>query len=56
VVSLASAIGLFSRIDALRCFSIRSMVAAPEDDTNRDLLRDILLGRTSNFINTDYLF
>jgi glyceraldehyde-3-phosphate dehydrogenase (NADP+) len=48
--------GLFPRIDALRCFSIRSMVAAPEDDTNRDLLRDILLGRTSNFINTDYLF
>lgn len=27
-----------------------------EDETNRDLLRDILLGRTSNFINTDYLF
>jgi hypothetical protein len=32
------------------------MVAAPEDETNRELLRDILLGRTSNFINTDYLF
>jgi hypothetical protein len=32
------------------------MVAAPEDETNRALLRDILLGRTSNFINTDYLF
>ena len=31
------------------------MVAVPEDDTNRYLLRDILLGRTSNFINTDYL-
>jgi hypothetical protein len=31
-------------------------VAAPEDETNRDLLRDIQLARTSNFINTDYLF
>jgi hypothetical protein len=43
--------------DALRCFSIRSsMVAAPEDASNRDLLRDIRLGRTSNFIHTDCLF
>jgi hypothetical protein len=25
-------------------------------ETNRVLLRDILLGRTSNFINTDHLF
>ena len=51
-----SAEATLSISDALRCFSIRSMVAAPEDGTNRDLLRDILLGRTSNFINTDYLF
>jgi glyceraldehyde-3-phosphate dehydrogenase (NADP+) len=51
-----SAEATLSISDALRCFSIRSMVAAPEDETNRELLRDILLGRTSNFINTDYLF
>jgi glyceraldehyde-3-phosphate dehydrogenase (NADP+) len=51
-----SAEATLSVSDALRCFSIRSMVAAPEDATNRDLLRDILLHRTSNFINTDYLF
>jgi glyceraldehyde-3-phosphate dehydrogenase (NADP+) len=51
-----SAEATLSISDALRCFSIRSMVAAPENETNRDLLRDILLGRTSNFINTDYLF
>jgi hypothetical protein len=42
--------------DALRCFSIRSMVAAPEEEANRMLLKDILNGRTSNFVNTDYLF
>jgi glyceraldehyde-3-phosphate dehydrogenase (NADP+) len=51
-----SAEATLSVSDALRCFSIRSMVAAPEDGGNRDLLRDILLERTSNFINTDYLF
>ena len=51
-----SAEATLSISDALRCFSIRSMVAAPEDEANRNLLRDILLGRTSNFINTDYLF
>ena len=51
-----SAEATLSISDALRCFSIRSMVAAPEDDANRDLLHDILSGRTSNFINTDYLF
>jgi len=51
-----SAEATLSVSDALRCFSIRSMVAAPEDEANRDLLRDILQGRTSNFINTEYLF
>jgi len=51
-----SAEATLSISDALRCFSIRSMVAAPEDETNRDLLRTILRERTSNFINTDYLF
>lgn len=51
-----SAEGTLSISDALRCFSIRTMVAAPEDDTNRGLLHEVLAGRTSNFINTDYLF
>lgn len=51
-----SAEATLSVSDALRCFSIRSMVAAPEDAGERDLLRDIWLGRTSNFIHTDYLF
>jgi len=51
-----SAEATLSVSDALRCFSIRSMVAAPGEDANRALLHDILNGRTSNFVNTDYLF
>jgi glyceraldehyde-3-phosphate dehydrogenase (NADP+) len=51
-----SAEGTLSVHDALRSFSIRSMIAAPEGEMNKQLLRDILSGRTSNFINTDYIF
>jgi glyceraldehyde-3-phosphate dehydrogenase (NADP+) len=51
-----SAEGTLSVSDALRCFSIRSMVAAPETALNKDVLSEILSARTSNFVNTDYLF
>jgi glyceraldehyde-3-phosphate dehydrogenase (NADP+) len=51
-----SAEATLSATDALRCFSIRSMVAAPENATNRDLLLDILQHRGSNLLNADYLF
>jgi glyceraldehyde-3-phosphate dehydrogenase (NADP+) len=51
-----SAEGTLSVSDALRCFSIRSMVAAPGTPSNTGLLRDIVRERTSNFVNTDYLF
>jgi glyceraldehyde-3-phosphate dehydrogenase (NADP+) len=51
-----SAEGTLSVTDALRAFSIRSMVAAPQGDVNEQLLREILTERTSNFINTDYIF
>jgi glyceraldehyde-3-phosphate dehydrogenase (NADP+) len=51
-----SAEGTLSVSDALRCFSIRSMVAGPETPSNTELLSGILHGRTSNFVNTDYLF
>ena len=51
-----SAEGTLSVSDALRCFSIRSMIAAPESPMNRELLSRILADRTSNFVNTDYLF
>jgi glyceraldehyde-3-phosphate dehydrogenase (NADP+) len=51
-----SAEGTLSVSDALRCFSIRSMVAAPETGANRELLGDMLRMRVSNFVNTDYVF
>jgi glyceraldehyde-3-phosphate dehydrogenase (NADP+) len=51
-----SAEGTLSVSDALRCFSIRSMVAAPGTPSNTGLLRDIVRERTSNFVSTDYLF
>jgi glyceraldehyde-3-phosphate dehydrogenase (NADP+) len=51
-----SAEATLSVSDALRCFSIRSMVAAPESELNKGLLSDMLRGRASNFVNTDYLF
>jgi glyceraldehyde-3-phosphate dehydrogenase (NADP+) len=51
-----SAEGTLSVSDALRCFSIRSMVAAADNAQNRELLHDILRARSSNFVNTDYLF
>jgi glyceraldehyde-3-phosphate dehydrogenase (NADP+) len=51
-----SAEGTLSVYDALRSFSIRSMVAAPDGEANKQLLRDILSQRASNFVNTDYIF
>jgi hypothetical protein len=42
----------FSVSDALRCFSIRLMVAASADEANRALLHGILSGRTSTFVKT----
>lgn len=51
-----SAEGTLSVSDALRCFSIRTMAAAPETDANKALFREILHSRASNFINTDYIF
>ena len=51
-----SAEGTLSVSDALRCFSIRSMVAAPGTRENTELLGGILRDRTSNFVSTDYLF
>ena len=43
-------------MDGKRCFSIRSVGAAPESDGNKRLLGDMLRERRSNFVNTDYLF
>jgi len=45
-----------SVIDALRSFSIRSMVAAKQNDANKSLLDDIVTHNKSNFISTRYVF
>jgi glyceraldehyde-3-phosphate dehydrogenase (NADP+) len=41
--------------DALRAFSIRSLVAAEAGPANRDLIQSIVNGRKSSFLNTDFI-
>ncbi len=50
-----SAEGTLSVNDALRVFSIRTMVAGKDSEINKNLLNDILEGRKSNFLSTDFL-
>ncbi len=50
-----SAEGTLSVSDALRCFSIRTLVAAKGTDGNRAMLTDILRQRRSRFLSTDFL-
>jgi glyceraldehyde-3-phosphate dehydrogenase (NADP+) len=50
-----SAEATLSISDALRCFSIRSLVAAGADDANRQLIREIVTGQYSSFLNTDFI-
>jgi glyceraldehyde-3-phosphate dehydrogenase (NADP+) len=50
-----SAEGTLSVHDALRVFSIRTMVATRDNNENRALFTEILQGRKSNFLSTDYL-
>ncbi|RYG33217.1 aldehyde dehydrogenase family protein, partial [bacterium] len=52
----ASAMGTLSVDDALKRFSIRSLVATDYSERNRDLINEILAKRTSNFLRTDFLF
>jgi glyceraldehyde-3-phosphate dehydrogenase (NADP+) len=51
-----SAEGTLSVFDALRSFSIRSMIAAKQTDASKKLLDDIVQHRKSNFISTRYIF
>lgn len=50
-----SAEGTLSVSDALRAFSIRSMVAAKGTESSRRLLDAIVLGHQSNFISTRFI-
>jgi aldehyde dehydrogenase (NAD+) len=51
-----SAEGTLSVTDALRSFSIRSMVAAKQTENSKRLLDDIVRDHRSNFINTGFIF
>ncbi|MEW6641056.1 MAG: NADP-dependent glyceraldehyde-3-phosphate dehydrogenase [Pseudomonadota bacterium] len=51
-----SAEGTLSVTDALRSFSIRSMVAAKQTDASKKLLDEIVQKHESKFINTGFIF
>lgn len=51
-----SAEGTLSIADALRVFSIRTLVAAKGTNENKQLIGNILKNRESAFLSTDYIF
>jgi len=51
-----SAEGTLSVHDALRVFSIRTLVATKFQDANKALISDIIRNRESSFLTTDYIF
>lgn len=51
-----SAEGTLSVFDALRSFSIRSLVATKATESNKNLFNNIVKQHDSNFLSTDYLF
>jgi glyceraldehyde-3-phosphate dehydrogenase (NADP+) len=51
-----SAEGTLSVSDALRAFSIRSLVAAKSNGVNKKIITTIVKDNLSNFISTDYIF
>jgi len=50
-----SAEGTLSISDALRVFSIRTLVAAKEIEINKAIIRKIVRERKSNFLSTDFI-
>ena len=50
-----SAEGTLSISDALRCFSIRSLVAAQASAESREIIQQIVSARTSSFLHTDFI-
>lgn len=51
-----SAEGTLSVADALRVFSIRTLVATKGSDSNKKIISDIIRNRESSFLSTDYIF
>ena len=50
-----SAVGTLSVSDALRAFSIRTLVAAKDHENNKELISSIVRERRSNFLSTDFI-
>jgi glyceraldehyde-3-phosphate dehydrogenase (NADP+) len=50
-----SAEGTLSIADALRVFSIRTLVATKSSDTNKQIISEIIRNRESAFLSTDYI-
>lgn len=50
-----SAEATLSISDALRCFSIRSLVAVQSTQQSRTMIQQIVAGRLSSFLNTDFI-
>jgi glyceraldehyde-3-phosphate dehydrogenase (NADP+) len=50
-----SAEATLSISDALKCFSIRSLVATQSTPESRQIIQQIVAGRHSSFLHTDYL-
>jgi glyceraldehyde-3-phosphate dehydrogenase (NADP+) len=51
-----SAEGTLSIADALRVFSIRTIVATKNIDSNKQIISNIIRNRESAFLSTDYIF
>lgn len=51
-----SAEGTLSVSDALRVFSIRSLVATKANSSNKEIVKEILRDNKSNFLSTDFIF
>jgi len=51
-----SAEGTLSIADALRVFSIRTIVATKGTDENKQIINNIIRNRESDFLSTDYIF
>ena len=51
-----SAEGTLSVVDALRSFSIRSLVAAKLTESNKQIINDIVTEHESNFLSTKFIF
>lgn len=51
-----SAEGTLSVVDALRSFSIRSLVAAKLTEANKEIINEIVSSDHSNFLSTKYIF